>query len=259
MPKPRTKHKRIIFIGDTHCGSLTGLTLPHWRYGGNDHHLLQVEMAEWLGRKLKGEKYDHCVLMGDLVDGSGVKNGAESITTDMGIQLEMAAAVVGLIDAREFHLIAGTPIHTITRDGVDIEAILARKIGATFQDHLFLDINGIVFDCKHHIGQSNVPKRSTNAMRNEILWNMIHTDSGGQPRSSVFIRSHVHHYKFYGDSDHLAITMPCLQGGGSRYGRRFPTRLDIGFVEFEIDDKGGYSWRPKITRLESAKSRLVRG
>ena len=250
--------KKILVLADQHCGSLQGLTPPSFQFKGCPFQPMQVEIWSWYVNSVKGKEWDICVLNGDLIDGSGVKNGAESITTDMGQQADMFAETLSFIKAKEFIVVGGTPIHTITRDGVDVEEMISRRIGAKFYDHLFLDVNGVVFDFKHHASQSNVPLRTTAGLRNDLLWNLIHADVGNQPRADIMCRSHVHHYKYLGDSDRLAMTLPCLQAAGSRYGRRFSSLLTMGYVNFEISSEGGYKWQLNSIRPEVAKTHLLK-
>ena len=242
--------KKILVLADFHCGSFSGLTHPEFQYKGCPFQTLQAEVWSWYVRHTKGKKYDICVLNGDLIDGSGIRmsGAAESVTTDMNQQSEMFLKTLEMVNAKEFIVVAGTPVHTITKDGVDVEEIISRRIGAKFYDQLFLDVNGVVFDFKHHASQSNVPLRTTAGLRNDLLWNLIHADAGTQPRAHVMCRSHVHHYMFLGDADRLAMTLPCLQGEGGRYPRRFSSLITMGFVDFEVSAEGGYKW--KIERLK---------
>jgi len=251
--------KKILILADQHCGSLTGLTHPDFQYKGCPFQLLQTEVWSWYRRQLEGTKWDICVLNGDLIDGSGVKNGAESITTDMNQQADMFVKTLEpILKVKEYVIVAGTPVHTITKDGVDVEEVISRRIGARFLDHLFMEVNGVIFDFKHHTGQSNVPLRSTSGLRNDVLWNIVHSESGTQPGADIICRSHVHHYKYLGDADRLSMTLPCLQGEGGRYPRKFPTLITMGFVDFEVSSEGGYKWKINRIKPEVAKSRLLK-
>ena len=250
--------KKILVLADFHCGSFSGLTHPEFQYKGCPFQPMQTEVYSWYQRHVGERKYDICVLNGDLIDGSGVKNGAESITTDMNIQSDMFVKALECVNAREFIVVGGTPIHTITKDGVDVEEVIARRIGAKFVDHLFLEVNGVVFDFKHHTGQSNVPLRNTAGLRNDVLWNLVHSEHGSQPSADIICRSHVHHYKYLGDAERLAMTLPCLQGEGGRYPRRFATIITMGYVDFDVSKEGGYKWRINRIKPVVAKSQLLR-
>lgn len=250
--------KKILVLADQHCGSLFGLTHPDYQYDGCPIQPLQAEIWSWYKRSLEGSKWDICVLNGDIIDGSGVKNGAESSTTDMNQQTEMFMKTLEPVKAKEYIVVGGTPVHTITKDGVDVEEIIARMLGAKFYDQLFLEANGVVFDFKHHTGQSNVPLRTTAGLRNDILWNVLHSASGDQPRADIMCRSHVHHHKYLGDADRIAMTLPCLQAPGGRYPRKFASSVNMGYVNFTVDSEGGYKWQLNSIRPEVGKSCLLR-
>ena len=85
-----SKHNpaRVVFFGDSHCGSNVGLTPPAYQYKyisnpkteelrtQNKWAKLQKECWGWYINKLSMLKpIDHLLVMGDLIDGDGKRSG----------------------------------------------------------------------------------------------------------------------------------------------------------------------------------------
>lgn len=208
---------------------------------------------------------DFAVFNGDLIDGKGTKSGGtEQITTDMNKQCDMAVAIIDRVRykcKRDYKFVAtiGTDYHVGT-SGDDWENIIAEraqldKIGS----HEWLDVNGLIFDIRHHINSSGVPTGRYNASAREGLWNDIWAQSGMQPRADVVIRSHVHYYTHCATSSKLCMTLPALQGMGSKYGsRRCNGTVDWGVVLFEVRDKNDYNFHPYIHSIKSQIARSMK-
>ena len=71
------------------------------------------------------------------------------------------------------------------------------------------------------------------------MWNLYWNEINGQPKSDIFIRSHVHYYSNYSDGQTRSFTTSALQGWGSGIRREnlFPGIINIGFLYFEIKSK----------------------
>jgi len=77
------------------------------------------------------------------------------------------------------------------------------------------------------------------------LWNVIwHKEHELQPDSEVIVRSHVHYHIHGGGPGWLAMTTPMMMGFGDKYGARKMNRIaHIGFIVFDIDNNGNYTWK----------------
>lgn len=254
--------KRVVVISDLHCGHHAGLTSPIWQTPKSAPGTLgifakqQRALWNWYVQKLHElQPIDVLIVNGDAIDGRGGRSGgSELITTDLQAQCQIAADCIKQVKARQVRLIFGTPYHS-SPDGEDWEAILADMVGAESCDgHLFLEIDGVVLDCKHKVGSSGIPHGRHTAVSKERLWNILWHERQGAPKADIIIRSHVHYHEFSGNPMHLAMTTPALQGWGSKYGERQCSGIiDIGFVHFDITG-GQYSWtahlyRPKLDIL----------
>jgi len=262
--------KRGIAIADTHTGHLVGLTPPshHIREkkGGitkrNKWFRIQHSLWEAFDSILASlPKLDFVFSLGDLIDGKAPKSGGvELITTDTQEQCDMAIEIFEHIRKycrKDVDIIGvyGTDYHVST-EGEDWENEIAkgagfRKIGA----HEWVDVNGCIFDLKHHIGRSEVPHGRYTASAREMLWSKLWSEEGLQPKSDYILRAHAHYFAHVGDATHTAMILPALQGLGSRFGaRRCSGLVDWGLVYFEVDDKGRCEWRPIIKRITEQRT-----
>lgn len=263
--------KRVLVISDTHCGHRVGLTPPDWqlRFSSqaemkrNKWANFQHESWKWFEAKKKEiGKVDLLITAGDTVDGEGYRSGGiEQITTDMNIQVDMATAVIKSINAKNVVMVSGTPYHT--GDGADFEEAVARNVKATkYGDHEWIDVNGVMFDVKHHADSSSVPYGSATPLLKEWFLNGIWAEENEQPRADILLRGHVHTFNYAGGAlaglPYLVATLPALQGMGSRYGaRQCSKHVDFGMIEFNITSREDWTWRAHIAKLGSQQARSL--
>jgi hypothetical protein len=260
--------KRIVILSDLHCGHLAGLTPPGWQLPSrgevDDPRIqwgrLQRELYTWFSKELRAlQPIDWLVVNGDAIDGRGSRSGgSELLTTDLDEQTRMAAACIEEAQAANHLIIHGTPYH-VGPDGEDWESILAERVGGMAGGHEWLDVNGCIFDFKHKIGSSGVPHGRHTAVARERLWNVLWNERNWAPKARVIIRSHVHYHAFSGDPTHIAMTTPALQGPGSKYGvRQCSGIVDFGFIHFDVDDDGGFSWQAHLLDIKQTRPKAVK-
>ena len=239
--------KRLVVISDMHCGHAVGLTPPNWQYPADpETHrgkigLMQKTMWDWYAKEIKQLKpIDIIVCNGDAIDGKGDRSGGtEQITTDREQQVEMSAQCIKLAEAKKILLIYGTAYHTGALEDWEqnlFHAVRAEKIGS----HEWVDINGFIFDFKHHIGNSSIPHGRFTQLAKDKLWNdEWYLKEKRQPNSDVIVRSHVHEFREVRTTGWRALTTPALQGYGSKFGaRRCSGLIEIGFVYFDVFKDG---------------------
>ena len=150
-------------------------------------------------------------------------------------------------------MIYGTDYH-VGRDD-DWEDIVSERVGAEISGHEWVNVNGVTFDLKHHLGGSTIPHGRYTAISRDALWNLVWASDGRQPQADIILRAHVHYFVYAGDEKKLGIVMPALQGYGSKYGiRRCSGTVSIGLLSFDVEDDGRYSWEPHL--LDSALLRI---
>jgi hypothetical protein len=261
--------KRVVAISDLHCGSRIGLTPPRWQYQEGN-----TEAAKW-GKQQK-ETWDYfaetlrllqpidvLLVVGDAIDGKGARSGGtEAITTDIKSQVDMAVECISEAKANSIVMVRGTPYHTGEADDYE-DFIRERLQGVTkgpvvLGNHEFPIINGITFDIKHHAGSSSVPHGRNTALLRSRVWSVLWAEREQQPRSHIIIRGHTHYHTFCGDGRFLAMTLPALQGWGSKYGSKMcEGTVDTGLVWFDIPynskDIQDVTWHSDLPKLANQK------
>ena len=262
--------KKVLAIADLHCGHKGGLTPPDWQLrstkASEGKHTkfakLEQETWNWYCKTLDEiGPVDVTITLGDLIDGTGRRSGGtEQITTDMNVQTEIALEALSQIDTDQIVMVSGTPYHV--GDSTDFEEVLASKLGGVkIGDHEWVDVNGVVFDCKHNVPDNSSIYGAGSALSKERLFNAIWATEGGQPRADVLLRAHVHQFNYTGACHNgkpfVAMTLPCLQGS-SRYGARMCSyHTDLGMVEFTVDGNGEWTWKAHVARLQSASAKAL--
>jgi hypothetical protein len=259
--------KNILVISDLHCGHKAGLTPPGFLPTEGlplDKVFISAAKEYWnffeSGIRTSGP-FDIVIVNGDLIDGKGRKSGGTELwTTDMEGQCDMATAALRKIPVKKgvkFIITKGTSYHV--GEAEDWENLIASRMDAQIGDHLWADIEGVVFDLKHHpAGSSGIPQGRHTGVAKDRLWNLLWSRDNIQPDSQVFIRSHVHYHNHCGGPDWLAMTTPALQGFGSKFGaRRCSGQVDFGFVTFQVN-KGTYSWQAHIAKLPTQKAKALK-
>lgn len=247
--------KRLVVISDLHCGHLVGLTHPDFdrrpsTQNSAAHKLFKLRRLYYNKYKALVESLqpiDVLIVNGDAIDGRGEKSGSsELIALDRNEQSGMAIAAILECKASKGFLSYGTAYHTGTLE--DWEKNIANKVGAIdIVSQGFIDVNGLVFDFRHHVGSSSVPYGRHTAVAKEKTWGILRSQHGEFPKSDVLIRSHVHYFAFCGGHKWLALTTPALQGYGTKYGeRRCSGTIDWGLVYFDIESKEKWSWTERI-------------
>lgn len=246
--------KRIVILADTHSGHQLGLTPPE--YQGGLFEGVQREFWDWFegeARKVKEEgPVDLLVLNGDALEGRGPKSGSrELLSVDRAVQIEMASEIIGLFEAERVILIGGTPYHIgITEDW---EQVLAWSCGYEFYYARQLDIEGVIFDFKHHSGNSSIPHgRGTPLLKNKVWTDLMAVrdrEINGSKYPNCTVRSHTHFYLAIEDRDSCIISTPCLQLG-SRYGETLcQGQVDVGFLSFTVRGKRDFPFTCHLLEL----------
>jgi hypothetical protein len=248
--------KRVLFVSDFHCGHKTGLTPPAYHRRDSKDKLDQIAIELW--NKFVEiidsiRPFDLCVAVGDLIDGR--ENSSECREGNRQIQAEIAVDCLRFIDAKKYVVIRGTPYHVGKSE--HFEKYIADKVNAiSFGAHEYIDVNGLVFDCKHKVGMSAVPY-NTMPLAKEKLWAKLWADKG-QPDSTVIVRAHTHKFNYCGDFDWLGLTTPGLQGT-SEYGvSQIIRTIDFGVVYFDVWSADKWDWKAKQLELELTKSAVVK-
>lgn len=267
--------KRIIVVADPHCGHVSGLTPPPYQYteveGSTTKHnkwaKLQRELwNQYINILERYKPFDVGFSMGDLIDGKGAKSGGtELITTDRNTQVDMAVNCLQNISDRgadNFKWIGvyGTGYHASGEGGEDWENVIAErcefeKIGS----HESVDVNGCIFDLRHHVGSSSIPHGRFSAPAKERLWNVLWNERDLRPKANVILRAHVHYATFCGEPGWVAMTLPALQGMGTKFGaRRCSGTVHWGVTIFDVNEDSSFQWEQVIVNINSQKMEAIK-
>lgn len=257
----KRKFKRVLACGDMHGGHRTGLTPPKWQseIRGEQYYDIQQECFEFWVNKIEPLKpIDILIHNGDGIEGKGIRSGGtELIHPDRKDQVAICVDNIEVADPEHVVLTYGTPYHVGSED--DWEGLISsrlndRGIDTTIKGQDWITVNGTTFDIKHKVGASTIPHGRSTPQKKEALWNMIWAYVGEQPQSDIFLRSHVHYFDYSGTSTYLAMTLPALQGQGTKFGsRQCSGTVDFGFVVFDCYEDGSFVWEPYILRAESQR------
>lgn len=256
------RFKRIVACGDMHCGHRTGLTPRKWeKVSEQDQKYQDIrrECRDFYVPFIEKLKPIHVFIHnGDGVEGKGIRSGGtELIWTDRTAQKSMFVENLKAADANHYVLTYGTPAHVGTDEDWESEAVDVMQAGGYDIDisgQQWITVNGTTFDIKHKVGASTIPHGRSTPQKREQLWNLIWADIGEQPRADIILRSHVHYFDYSGTPTYLAMTLPALQGQGTKYGsRQCSGVVDFGIVWFDCYEDGTYTWSWRVLRAESQK------
>jgi hypothetical protein len=267
--------KRIIVISDLHSGHVAGLTPPEYQYQEvgdsttkhNKFARLQRELwIKFLNILEKYKPFDIGFDLGDLIDGKGSRSGGtELISNDRNTQVDMAVKCLEEVSRRgkeNFKWIGvfGTGYHTSGEGGEDWESIIAERCGfEKIGAHESVDINGCIFDLKHHIGSSSIPHGRFTAPAKERLWNVLWNERDLRPKANVILRGHVHYATFCGEPGWVAMTVPALQGMGTKYGSRYCSgTVHWGLTVFDVNKDGTFSWEQVVIPIIAQKIEAIK-
>lgn len=254
---------RIVIISDTHCGHRSGLTPPAWQYQDEDgpvmqkYYEIQKVMWEWYSETLESlQPIDRLICNGDAIDGKSDRSGGtELITSDRRVQCQMAQKCIEEAHAKRVAVIKGTPYHTGEEE--DWEEILADMVHADRCGyHEWFDANGIVIDCRHAVGGSQIPHGRHTALARAVMWNRLWAEREMQPKANVLIRSHVHYHVFNGGAGWLAMTTPSLQAYTKFGSRMIDGTNDIGLISIDVEE-GTWGWKSHLLDMRFAAARAV--
>jgi len=258
--------ERILIIADTHCGSLGGLTHPYYQSKNKN----QDQKRAWnffINGIKKYKPFTHIICNGDLIDGKGIKNSKDQLTTDRELQVEMFCKILQEITTinkhpLKYYFTRGTPSHT-SQDGEDWENLIAKQFpnpdGEVNIDNSYLiEIGGKVFHLKHKVGRSNVPWSKPSPLIRSATLKLLEEVWTDQIKADIFIRSHVHYYTYIKLHGLTMITSPCLQYWSSYGQKECEGTIDFGFLVCEINNKN-VNWIEYITPQPVVKERILKG
>ena len=272
---------RIAVFSDPHAGHVVGLTPPGWQTGdttglngdfGKRRKAARVRAACWrryveILREMA--PIHRTLFLGDGIDGNNSRDGGtELIEPD---RMEQAKMTVAALDEIRRHAakgykirgVYGTPYHTGQAE--DFERMIASEAGFDgIGAHDWPEIEGVVFDIKHHVGSSSIPHGRGTAVLREMLWNELWHRQKHQPLGKVILRGHVHYSVGVWQPDfelgeRWAFTCPALQAMGSKFGSRMCSGLvHWGMLFFDVEKGKVVGFHNRITLIHEQVAKTVK-
>jgi hypothetical protein len=252
--------KRILFASDLHCGSKVGLTPPDWnrkllkkdKTKSNKYTLIRKEAWDRFAYIVKQNKpIDRLVLDGDLIDGLDYKHaGTDLLINNRLEQAQMVLDIIEFIDPQKIAITYGSDYH-VSANGEEWENIIATECKAKIGVEEWLNVNGVVFNVKHHVGRSSIPHGRTTPLSKAVLWKLLWKEYKDFPGADIYVRGHVHYFQAYKDSKYLAMTLPALKALGDTHAAKYyDDVIDFGAIVFDVTSKGNYAWKDYICNIK---------
>jgi len=267
-----SRDKTLVVISDGHSGHQAGLTPPEYANSiTGEHHrrdkfaVIQDVTWRWYYQEaVRLRPVDILVYNGDAIDGRGEKSGStELIAADRTVQCTMAVESIMAFQPKNVVITLGTDYH-VASTGEEWEYVIAKLLKDRVEGdvaigaHEWFTVNGVMFDCKHHLGSSGVPNTKFNAIAKDALWNMVYASRKEAPRADVIVRSHVHSFCHCGDTDFFACSTPGLQAYSKFGAKRVSRTIDYGFMHFDVSKEGNYQWHPHIAKFKECRPSVLR-
>lgn len=236
------KPTRIGFLSDLHHGSPQGLTLsPQSRAQGQLKERFE-DALKWAG------PLDILIATGDLTHGTSEwDHDLDNDKLTLPPQLEGAIEILLAVNAKEYLLTSGTPIH----EGggmVSTAQILAwalRLAGkkASFYHQLRLTVNRWYrIQARHKAtGRTKLPYGHFTAPKRQQVWGLLNSVleaslGGDRARWAHFMAyGHVHLFSEATDAYGTVVTLPCWQMAGGVYGdAQCEGHVDVGMYYLEV-------------------------
>lgn len=264
---------RLAIFSDMHCGHLVGLTPKPWQnqewatLDKKHAEILAIQSGCWKAFERYVKQFgpfDIIALNGDLIEGPGRKSGGvELLVRDQNQQCKMAVHAIrtAMHSKTKVWMTYGTAGHGGQEE--DWEDIIASELKAHIDSTVDLDVEGVVFNFKHHVGSTIVPYGRHTAVARDWMWEMLkgmREHRNGNPAykwPDIIIRSQTHYFQFSGDQDHLGMTTPALEAPNTKYSRRCHGTTDWGFVIFECKN-GEYAWKPVTPRIKALSASTLK-
>ena len=249
--------KKIVALGDMHCGHIGGLTPPGWDDNDRYPAFKGLRKETWKAYKKIVSKVrktlnpsDTLVVVcnGDAIDGN--RSLSELVCPDRMEQVAMARKCLDMWKADKYLITAGTPYHVGKEESWEV--VLGELMDAGVAPEHYLDVDGVMFYFRHKVGRSSVPYGRYTAPARSAVWNQLASAKGLVPEADVLCYSHVHYFSFCGNSDWLAMTLPSLQSVSDYGGRECDGTVDWGLVWFDVDKGKLVDWGTEITSLGAA-------
>lgn len=202
---------------------------------------------------------DVLLVNGDCIEGRQERQGgAELITNDRNVQVDMAVEAINSWRAKKTLITYGTQYHTGSQ-AEDFEYNIAQRTGSQIGGHLFFNLGGATIDARHKVGSSTIPHGRATSLLREMMWNLMQAAMDDAPKADIFIRSHVHYHMWIEQPGRVMFTTPALQLSRGRYGSRECTgETHWGAIRLTLHSGQIINREVKVWRLRANRPQVLR-
>ena len=221
-----TQKPELIFaISDLHCGSTVGLLPPRFRTledtSVNQNPVQRwlwscwQDTQKWIDVTSKGRPYG-LVINGDLIEGNHHRT-TQIISPDIGDHIEAALQVLRPLvsKAAATFIVRGTECHTGNAEIAIGRALKCRvnpDNGLPIWDRLTLDVKGIRYVFRHHIGTTMRRGLAATQLSVNLAEEQLEAANADEKIPRVLVCSHRHKYGQYQDDGGICVVTPPWQG-----------------------------------------------
>lgn len=233
--------KRVLVVSDMHCGGASGVLPRDYYNADRDLHLQQSRVQEflydaWCQMIQMVGHVDAVICNGDIVDGLNRRSGGKDIAvTDMVVQCDIAKQLLSMIDTERYIFTQGSNYHVNDNPSAD-EMVCTMMRGewyGYFGDVMF---DNITMNIQHWKSYSKNNHGGFDSMMGDIDQMRLDGDE-----SDIYIRSHIHSFKYSGGPNYMAVATPCWKGMDGFVSIKSQKRPDNGYILFNIEGSD-YSW-----------------
>lgn len=240
------KHK-VLIIGDTHIGSIWGLSTPKFLLkGGNTVEYNEVQEHLWKNwllftSEVAKRKIDTLVLNGDMVDGPAPKDrGRNLMSSEMTDQTTNAAMIleqfVEDVKPKQVIMLSGTDYHDNVQQDNELELskyINAQYVGLGPFDFKF---GGVNVNISHGSG-SSYWYRGTKM--DKVGFSMqLNIAGDGLYDARYIVQSHLHFSGYLRYPHQSVFVVGCWQAQTNYMRSKDPFKMvpNIGSLELDVED-----------------------
>lgn len=223
--KKRRRLELLVIASDIHAGSTQALMPPEFTLSEEQvikANALQLffwqawqHACAWVQDVAGGDPYG-LVLNGDMIEGDHHRSD-QIISRRLGDHVECAAQVLApLADhAERIFLTKGTECHTGDTEaalGVRLEAERNPANGRPVFDRLTLDIRGVRFVARHHVGTTSRPWLESNGLGMELASEQLQAVRNNEPMPRILAVAHRHVGGHVTTNEGICLATPAWQG-----------------------------------------------
>jgi hypothetical protein len=206
---------KIIVVGDTHVGSIYGLASPEDIPENRNNAFLEWIFDSWKHFCNKHKDPDYLITIGDLADGSQIKNlGIDALATDTDEQVKMTQKLLMMLIPKgvtKIYGVNGSGYHGGEGQGTCIDRRIIESIGGEYKGTIFeFEIKNERMQVSHG-GAASLVNPSTYIQR-EISLSKSDAQKRKVKGSTIILRGHQHRfYTIQDDSGIYGVLNGCWQ------------------------------------------------